>query len=83
SALAGTAVPVPRTVDVVDDTDAAHVKGTVFFVMERSPGIVLARPAQNAGYTADGLRGLGFDLVRCLADLHAVDPDEVGLSDFG
>ncbi|WP_127476884.1 phosphotransferase family protein [Microbacterium sulfonylureivorans] len=83
SALAGTAVPVPHTIDVVDDTDAARVTGTVFFVMERSPGIVLARPAQNAGYTAEGLRGLGFDLVRRLADLHAVDADEVGLGDFG
>jgi aminoglycoside phosphotransferase (APT) family kinase protein len=83
TALAGTAVPVPRTVDVVDDTGSGRVTGTVFFVMERSPGIVLAQPAQNAAYTAGGLRRLGLDLVRCLADLHAVDPTEVGLGDFG
>ena len=83
SALAGTAVPVPRTVDVVDDTEAALVTGTVFFVMERSPGTVLARPQQNAPYSAAGLRDLSIDLVRCLADLHAVDPAEVGLADFG
>ncbi len=83
SALAGTAVPVPRTVDVVDDTASARVTGTVFFVMERSPGVVLAHPAQNAGYTPEGLRGLGFELVRCLADLHAVEPADVGLEDFG
>jgi aminoglycoside phosphotransferase (APT) family kinase protein len=83
SALAGTAVPVPRTVDVVDDTEAGRVTGTVFFVMERSPGIVLARPSQNSAYTAAGLRSLSIDLVRCLADLHAVDPADVGLADFG
>ena len=52
SALAGTAVPVPLAVDVVDDTADARVTGTVFFVMERAPGDVLARPAQNAALHA-------------------------------
>lgn len=83
SALADTAVPVPRTVDVVDDTATGRVTGTVFFVMERAPGVVLARPSQNSAYTATGLRGLSMDLVHCLADLHAVDPAAVGLADFG
>jgi len=83
SALAGTAVPVPRAIDVVDDTAAAQVTGTVFFVMERAPGRVLARREQNAGYTAAGLRRLSLDLARHLADLHAVDPTAVGLGDFG
>jgi aminoglycoside phosphotransferase (APT) family kinase protein len=83
SALADTAVPVPRAIDVVDDTDAAAVTGTVFFLMERAPGRVLARRSQNADYTASGLRGLSLDLARHLADLHAVDPAEVGLDDFG
>ncbi|WP_019180022.1 phosphotransferase family protein [Microbacterium yannicii] len=83
SALADTAVPVPRAIDVVDDTEPAIVTGTVFFVMERAPGRVLARRAQNADYTAAGLRRLGLDLARHLADLHAVDPAEVGLADFG
>ncbi len=44
---------------------------------------MLARPSQNSAYTAAGLRGLSVDLVRCLADLHAVDPADVGLADFG
>ena len=83
SALADTAVPVARTVDVVDDTATVRVTGTVFFVMERAPGVVLARPSQNSAYTAAGLRGLSMDLVHCLADLHAVDPAAVGLADFG
>ncbi|WP_109211112.1 MULTISPECIES: phosphotransferase family protein [Microbacterium] len=83
SALEATAVPVPRAIDVVDDSTAARVTGTVFFVMERAPGQVLARRAQNAAYTASGLRTLGLDLARHLADLHAVDPAAVGLDDFG
>jgi aminoglycoside phosphotransferase (APT) family kinase protein len=83
SALAGTDVPVPRTVDVADDTAAGQVTGTVFFVMERAPGRVLAHAAQNAEYTAAGLRALSIDLVRHLADLHRVEPEAVGLGDFG
>ena len=83
TALSATAVPVPRTIDVVDDTAEARVTGTVFFVMEKAPGIVLARPSQNAAFHPEGLRELGFDLVRCLADLHRVDPAAVGLEDFG
>jgi len=83
SALADTAVPVPVAVDVVDDTADARITGTVFFVMERAPGEVLARPAQNARYTPEGLRALSVELVEHLADLHAVDPAAVGLEDFG
>ncbi|MFB7892930.1 phosphotransferase family protein [Microbacterium sp. NPDC056044] len=83
SALAGTGVPVPHAIDVVDDTASGLVTGTVFFVMERAPGQVLARRAQNSEYTAAGLRRLSLDLGRHLADLHAVDPVAVGLGGFG
>ncbi|MBD3941785.1 phosphotransferase family protein [Microbacterium sp. NEAU-LLC] len=83
SALAQTAVPVPRVIDVVDDTAEARVTGTVFFVMERAPGRVLAHRAQNAAYPPEALRRLSLDLARHLADLHAVDPAAVGLADFG
>ncbi|MFE5292324.1 phosphotransferase family protein [Isoptericola sp. NPDC056618] len=83
SALAGSPVPVPRTVDVVDDTDRGEVTGTVFFVMEHVAGTVLSRPAQNAAFTAGGLHALGLELAEVLADLHAVDPAVVGLADFG
>ncbi|GAA1854846.1 phosphotransferase family protein [Myceligenerans crystallogenes] len=87
SALAGR-VPVPGTVDVVDDTpgddgSGGDVTGTVFLVMEHVPGEVLARPAQNSRYTPAGLHRLGLDLAEVLADLHAVDPAAVGLADFG
>ncbi|WP_431802039.1 phosphotransferase family protein [Microbacterium sp. bgisy203] len=83
SALAGSAVPVPVAVDVVDDTEAKQVTGTVFFVMERAPGRVLARPTHNAGFTPDALRALSLELAGDLAALHSVDPETVGLADFG
>lgn len=83
SALAGTDVPVPAAVDVVDDTEDARVTGTVFFVMERSPGRVLAHRSQNRDYSATGLRALSIELAQHLAALHAVVPEAVGLADFG
>ncbi|MEJ1156134.1 phosphotransferase family protein [Microbacterium marmarense] len=83
SALAGTAVPVPTAIDVVDDTDEHLVTSTTFFVMQRAPGRVLAHPAQNANYSPAGLRSLSIELIGDLADLHAVDPTSVGLGDFG
>jgi aminoglycoside phosphotransferase (APT) family kinase protein len=83
TALASTAVPVPATVDVVDDTDTRQVTGTVFFVMERAPGRVLNSPRQNAELTRTGIRSLSAELAAHLADLRAVDPAAVGLADFG
>ncbi len=83
SALAGSAVPAPVAVDVVDDTAEGRVTGTVFFVMERAPGEVLAIPAQNEAFTRAGVRSLSIELIGHLAELHAVDPAAVGLEDFG
>lgn len=83
SALAGTEVPVPAVVDLVDDTAAGRITGTRFLVMERSPGAALARPRDNLAFTPVGLRHLSLELARTLADLHAVDPSAVGLGDFG
>ena len=83
SALHGSAVPVPTAIDVVDDTADGRVTGTVFFVMERAPGVVLSRQPQNAAYTPAGVRALSVELIERLADLHAVDPTAVGLEDFG
>lgn len=76
-------VPVPPTVDVVDDAEAAEVTGTVFFVMEYVDGEVLSEPDQNAEFSPSGLHRLGLQLAEILADLHAVDPASVGLGDFG
>ncbi|HEX5856831.1 MAG TPA: phosphotransferase family protein [Microbacterium sp.] len=83
SALADTTVPVPVAVDAVDDTAESRVTGTVFLLMHKAPGTVLARTSQNGPYTAAGLHRLSTELVGHLADLHAVDPAAVGLADFG
>jgi len=83
SALAGSPVPVPGVVDLVDDSSDALITGTVFFVMHRAPGDVLMHRRQNAAYTPAALRALSLELVGHLADLHAVDPEAVGLGDFG
>ena len=83
SALAGTDVPVPRAIDIVDDTATDEITGTDFFLMQRVPGRVLLTRSQNVDYSPAGLRALSLDLARHLADLHTVDPVAVGLGDFG
>jgi aminoglycoside phosphotransferase (APT) family kinase protein len=52
--------------------------------MERVVGHI-CRNSLPAGYaeTSDDRRGLGEALVDALADLHAVEPDAVGLGEFG
>ncbi|UTX52241.1 phosphotransferase family protein [Leucobacter aridicollis] len=82
SALAGTAIPVPAVVDLVDDT-AGPITGTPFFLMEKAPGAVIANRTQNAEYTREEIRGMSFELVHHLAALHAVDVKAVGLASFG
>ena len=81
SALAGTAVPVPRTVHLC--TDPA-VLGAPFYLMEQVDGVI-ARDALPEGYadTAAEREAIAHALVDVLAQLHSVDPAEVGLADFG
>ena len=81
SALSGTAVPVPRMLHLC--TDAA-VLGQPFYVMERVDGHV-CRESLPAGYAdAPEQRGaIGEALVEVLAALHEVEPEAVGLGEFG
>jgi len=81
SALGPTAVPVPAALGFCDDT---AVTGARFYIM----GHVDGRPL----YTADDTRRLvpepqreklAHSFIDVLADLHAVDPDAVGLGDLG
>lgn len=80
AALADTAVPVPQMYAACTDTD---VMGAPFYVMERVAGTPYR--------TADELDLLGPQRVRAIADgvtdtlvdLHAVNPEQVGLGDFG
>jgi aminoglycoside phosphotransferase (APT) family kinase protein len=81
AALDGTAVPVPRTLHL---GAADGPLGAPFYVMERVLGHV-CRNALPAGYadTQDQRRAVGEALADTLADLHLVDPAEVGLAAFG
>ncbi|QFZ24457.1 phosphotransferase family protein [Saccharothrix syringae] len=80
AALADTAVPVPRVELLCTDTD---VLGAPFYLMEEVPGVALRHRDQCPWLTPDHARALSHRLVDVLADLHAVDPAEVGLGDFG
>ncbi len=79
TALRGTGVPVPETLALCED-DA--VIGTTFFVMRHVPGRVVAD--QRLPGFAPAERGAVYDdMARVLAALHGVDPEAVGLGDFG
>ncbi|AWB86209.1 phosphotransferase family protein [Mycetocola zhujimingii] len=83
TALRGSAVPVPPTIDLVDDTAAGEVTGTPFFLMDLVAGRVLSDPAQNTDFSSGELRALGLSLAGILAELHAIPPASVGLDTFG
>lgn len=80
SGLQDTAVPVPRTYAFCADPE---VIGAEFYVMERCAGTPYRRAAELAPLGADRARGISERLVDILAALHAVDPADVGLGDFG
>ena len=81
SALGPTAVPVPPTLGYCAD---ASVIGAPFYVMGYVPGEVL-HDVTIAVRALDETqrRSTGECFVDVLADLHAVDPDAVGLGDLG
>ena len=80
SALASTGVPVAPPVAYCGDVD---VIGAEFYVMGFVEGDVLG-DAASGHRLAEGAprRTAGLDAVDVLADLHAVDPDAVGLGDL-
>ena len=80
SALVPTAVPVPATVALCTDTS---VLGAVFYLMSFVHGVVLDRPSAIAALTPALAAGTCELLVDTLVQLHDVDPQEVGLGDFG
>jgi aminoglycoside phosphotransferase (APT) family kinase protein len=80
SALRPTKVPVPGTVTLCQDTE---VIGAPFYVMEFVPGTPYRSAAQLDLLGAERTGAIADALVDTLVDLHTVDPDAVGLSDFG
>ncbi|APE20662.1 MULTISPECIES: phosphotransferase [Streptomyces] len=80
SALHDTAVPVPRTLLLCEDDS---VLGAPFYVMDFVEGTPYRTAAELAPLGAERTRAAVLGLVDTLVDLHAVDPEAVGLGDFG
>ncbi|AXL87786.1 acyl-CoA dehydrogenase [Streptomyces sp. CB09001] len=80
SALHPTDVPVPRPVLLCEDEE---VLGAPFYVMEFVDGTPYRTAEQLAPLGPERTRAAVLNLVDTLVGLHAVDPAEVGLADFG
>ncbi len=79
SALHGTGVPVPETYALCEDE---AVIGTPFYVMEFVEGRVFWEPRLPGMEPAE--RGAVYDAMNAvIGRLHAVDFEDVGLSEFG
>jgi len=71
----------PRAYLASDDIDLI---GAPFLVMEYRPGIVVRRELPSVlANNAAACGRLGEAIVNSLAELHAVDPERVGLGDLG
>jgi len=79
SALSGTDVPVPRPILWCGDRT---VIGTPFYLMDRVAGRVFAT-ADLPGVASGDRRAMLRAMAEALGRLHRVDPDTVGLGDFG
>jgi len=79
-ALAATDVPVPKVQLLCEDPD---VIGTAFFVMDHVAGRILPDPAVPEVETRDERKALYDAMTECLARLHKVDWQAIGLADFG
>ncbi|MFI0468958.1 phosphotransferase family protein [Saccharopolyspora sp. 5N102] len=80
-ALANTSVPVPR---IIARDETADVIGAPFYVMAKVAGHVI-RGELPTGYAdaAPEREAMANALIDVLADVHAVDPEAVGLAGFG
>jgi aminoglycoside phosphotransferase (APT) family kinase protein len=80
SALNRTDFPVPRAVFYSENKD---VVGEPFYVMRFVAGTALHTPEDVASLDAAAARTCSEFLIDTLAALHAVDPAQIGLKEFG
>jgi aminoglycoside phosphotransferase (APT) family kinase protein len=81
AALQETAVPVPPVVGFCGDE---AVNGAPFFVMDFVPGPILRdRATAERDFDDDERRAIGERVADTLVEIHAIDPDDVGLGDLG
>ena len=79
-ALAGTDVPVPTMVGLCESRD---VIGSMFYVMEYCDGRIFWDAALPGVSGNDERSAIYDEMNRVLAALHCVDPQAVGLADYG
>jgi aminoglycoside phosphotransferase (APT) family kinase protein len=81
SALAPTPVPVAPVVGLCEDES---VNDAPFYVMEFVEGSILRGLAEADAFPDEGdRRAIGERVVDTLVEIHAVDPDAVGLGELG
>ncbi|MCH7698060.1 MAG: phosphotransferase family protein [Chloroflexi bacterium] len=81
SALGPTAVPVPEALGFCEDVE---VTGAHFYVMEFVEGHVLYGANDTERWLPEASRmKFASRFIEVLAELHALDPDAVGLGDLG
>lgn len=78
-ALAGSNVPVPEMYVLCEDDD---VIGSAFYVMERLNGRIFLNPMME-DESNETRTAVMDEMNRVLAEMHMVDIDAVGLSDYG
>ncbi|MDD9977050.1 MAG: phosphotransferase family protein [Boseongicola sp.] len=79
SALSGSDVPVPETVLLEEDQD---VLGAPFYLMKYVEGRVFDDPSLR-DLEPNEREAIWLAAAKTLADIHRIDPAEIGLSDFG
>jgi aminoglycoside phosphotransferase (APT) family kinase protein len=80
SALQDTPVPVPPVVGLCEDE---AVNGAPFYVMGFVDGPILRSAEEAEAFDEEQRRAIGERVVDTLVEIHAVDPDAVGLGDLG
>ncbi len=80
SALQNAMVPVPTSYGLCKDP---AVNEADFYVMSYIDGLVLNDSVIGVQVVAGDRHALGIDVINILCELHAVNPDDVGLGDLG
>ena len=80
SALSAAGFPAPRPIRLCTDPE---VIGAPFYLMEFVDGHIYRAAGDIAALGPAATAGLVLSVVDTLADLHALDPEAIGLGDFG
>ena len=80
SALQETRVPVPDVIGMCNDES---ITGAPFFVMSYVDGHIVKDIEDSKAFSPDERRVQSESLVDVLAQLHAINPDEIGLGNLG